>query len=459
MEATEIAPVDKASVRAGQPMGLVATVTNRGANVASGYTVNILKDGDVIESFDGVDLETEQSFSYTFSAAFNASEQSQKHTLSVKVVFSGDLNADNDESEGLGVYVESADFLPAPRNLVADIDGDNVKIAFAAPDGCENPLTVTDSFEDYEDFSISGFGEWTVVDVDGQKTFAATESDEYDNMYAPQAFQVYRPSALGMNDHFWRAHSGNSYLMSFGGDGRMPNDLSRYDPAADNWLISPEITGGREVSFYVKTITSESAVGHVELLASATGVNLEDFSVVGKADAEFTGWTKLTYQLPDAARYFAVRFVLDGQGALMLDDLTYTRKSEEISLTGYNVYRNGELVMSIQSTDYVDMDAPKGRNTYNVTAVYNIAESQYSNDAIADFGNVDAVSDDGIVVVSDDRGAVITGLLGRNFSIVRADGVVLFSKRNAQATEVVQLSKGVYVLAVDGAAARKFVVR
>lgn len=57
--------------------------------------------------------------------------------------------------------------------------------------------------------------------------------------------------------------------------------------------------------------------------------------------------------------------------------LTWTGSDGAVS---YNVYRNGSLVGNVSDTNFIDMDAPDGTNTYYVTAVdVNYNESEHSD--------------------------------------------------------------------------------
>lgn len=53
------------------------------------------------------------------------------------------------------------------------------------------------------------------------------------------------------------------------------------------------------------------------------------------------------------------------------------------ALTGYNVYRDGNLLNNVTATNYHDMNLPLGTYTYEVTAVYSNGESVPSNEVTA----------------------------------------------------------------------------
>ena len=69
----------------------------------------------------------------------------------------------------------------------------------------------------------------------------------------------------------------------------------------------------------------------------------------------------------------------------MVDDVTYRPYNGDqagLTLVGYNIYRNGEKINADVITDntFTDSTVDKDKeNTYNVTAVYEEGESDFSN--------------------------------------------------------------------------------
>ena len=83
-------------------------------------------------------------------------------------------------------------------------------------------------------------------------------------------------------------------------------------------------------------------------------------------------WSELTAEVPAGAKYFAIHHNTDIKNVyvLKIDDITYRRASD--APTGYNLYRNGELLSSFTSGEAVYVDtAGSGYNdgNYAVTAV------------------------------------------------------------------------------------------
>ena len=58
----------------------------------------------------------------------------------------------------------------------------------------------TDSFEDYEDFTIENFGAWIQHDVDGGTTWGITELGDFPNVNYVGAGMIFNASAIGADE-------------------------------------------------------------------------------------------------------------------------------------------------------------------------------------------------------------------------------------------------------------------
>lgn len=119
--------------------------------------------------------------------------------------------------------------------------------------------------------------------------------------------------------------------------------------------------------------------------------------------------TEYSVDLPEGAKYFAIRCVTTNQYMLKVDDITYLPVGavSTLALTGYNVYRDGELVATTVEPSFADADAADGSHKYVVTAVYNRGESMPSNEVNADRSGIAGV------VVGGDSEAVYYNLQGQ----------------------------------------------
>lgn len=117
-------------------------------------------------------------------------------------------------------------------------------------------------------------------------------------------------------------------------------------------------------------------------------------------------WTLFEFEIPEGSRHFAVHCNSAIGGMLMLDDISY--RGRNLVLTGYNVYRDGELIGNVRSASEGFSEKKPEDNmdhVYNVTALYEEGESGFSNNVFLD-GN-------GVEEISDDAGAAYYDLLGR----------------------------------------------
>ena len=103
-------------------------------------------------------------------------------------------------------------------------------------------------------------------------------------------------------------------------------------------------------------------------------------------------WKKYEYELPQNAKYFAIRCTSNDKFVFYLDDLSYVEKVDgnNFQVTGYNVYRNGELYKQLPATqtNMFDENLEDGLYMYNVAAVYANGETGKSKSVIVTIGTV-----------------------------------------------------------------------
>lgn len=66
---------------------------------------------------------------------------------------------------------------------------------------------------------------------------------------------------------------------------------------------------------------------------------------------------------------------------LKVDDVSYIPAGavSDIAVLGYNIYRDGVRIATVDTPAYTDVDAPEGIHSYMVTVAYNKGESMPSN--------------------------------------------------------------------------------
>ena len=168
-------------------------------------------------------------------------------------------------------------------------------------------------------------------------------------------------------------HTGKQYLASF----------SAYQKANDDWLISPELPGtAQTISFWVKTESSNYGMENYEVLYSSTDKDIKSFQRIGDVrEAPQAQWTEVSVDLPEGAKYFAIRCVSNDKFMFMLDDITYIGvKNYDATPLAYNIYRDDKFVAKVDAskTSYTDIEQiPVAEHTYFVTVVYSHGECRH----------------------------------------------------------------------------------
>jgi hypothetical protein len=360
----------------GEPRTVSVDVSNIGeADVEAGaYDVDILVDGRICGNATGTAVKVGETATINVAATANASMSSTSE-ICARVNYAADENTDNNTSDAASIKVKCPSF-PVPQQPV--ISSGVTILEWIAPEPPRSQdETVTESFEDYEDFTTTDLGDWVLIDLDQHLTYSWGEDYNWPNRTRPHAFIVMTPAEVELSNGgkglsaSWQAHSGAKMLMS----------SSSYE--ADDWLISPDLSGSAQtITFYARGTNSYSE--SFEVLYSTTDDEPESFTAIGKKVA-FKGaeWKQYTYQLPEGSRYFAIHKVTNDGDKFFIDDITFipeTHARQDLTLLGYNVYCDGERVNDALITGNTFSEI--GDGDYYVTAVYDKGESALSEKAI-----------------------------------------------------------------------------
>ncbi len=192
-----------------------------------------------------------------------------------------------------------------------------------------------ESFED--DFEAGNLSNWTTLDADNDG----------------DTWQIATPAAYGIGD----AHSGTYCASSW--------SWNNYSMDPDNWMISPEVAGATSISYFVATNTAYP--DHYAIMASSTGTNASDFTLVFEEDAPaskgvaangvksstthagdraMSSWNARTVDLPAGTKYVAFRHYNSyDMNYLFIDDVTIATSAKG----GYSFDKGGEFY-----TQYAD---------------------------------------------------------------------------------------------------------
>lgn len=443
-----------AEVKAGDTYVVTTTVENSGSSAAEGAVVELYAGGTLVDSKQIGTLEPYGRV--TVSAELGASLfDPATIALSAKVVWDKDM--DTSDNEGTATVKVTQTAYPTVTGVEGKSTLNGVWLKWTAPDFQEYTEAVsrTEDFEsaDYEPLTNRDFGGWTLLDLDGGKTY--TYLNDVNNPYRtqPMAYQLYNPVTAGVPEEYLidvPPHSGETLLVAWSTNG--PND---------NWLISPELSGAAQtVSFWARSFTI--AYGEeFEVYYSLTGKEVDDFvkvdEVVNYPEGAYAyvpeDWTEFSFAVPEGARYFAVRHTSYDTYALYLDDFVFETSGElpsDIEITGYNIYRNHEKVVDepVTDTSWTDGGLESDTYTYHVTAVYNYGESPVSAPcevAYVQTGVKTAETAGDVTVKADGGCIVVDGAEGMPLAVASVDGKTL-SRIVASAHEVIPVSAGVYLV-------------
>lgn len=234
-----------------------------------------------------------------------------------------------------------------------------------------------DSFETYDDFLITGFGDWLTLDLDNRPTYTGGTEDDpaWENAGDEQAFMIFNPTtALALNategvgsppsdeNRAFDPHTGEKYAASWAavpGGGQ---------PANNDWLISPPITLGSEgnsLSVWVRSMSDTYGLEEYSIgvyVGSGIPTTGEDFepTIFDGFEAPFFDWEEQVLDL-DAYSGQTIRIGIRNQGSdhymFMVDDFVVTT-------TGLGV----EKPLASKFSAYPN----PANNTVNISNNYNI---------------------------------------------------------------------------------------
>lgn len=363
------------SVEAGKDIEINVEVENQGSvNVEAGaYTVELYCNGEKVNTTEGPAIASDAKATVAFIEKTTVMT-SGKLSWNAVVVYAADEDNTNNATATVSTTIKTSNY-PAVTDLTGQQNGANVELSWSEPDlEAVQPVTVTDDFESYESFSTTA-GDWTFVDVD-QSPIGGFQGLDIPNIpqQSLQSFWVHDVTDAAIYNQTFASHSGTKYLGS----------MFRYDGGqVDDWAISPMLSGNAQtISFYARSYSADYPET-IEILYSTTGKDIADFTTIETHADISAEWTEYTAELPAGAKYFAIRSKAADAFFLMVDDVTYetTDVPADLSLVGYNVYRDGEKLNAepVAEAEYTDTNVAEGEHSYVVTVVYTQGESKASN--------------------------------------------------------------------------------
>lgn len=414
----------------------LAIIENRGEQSASltNAEFRIRRGGEVIatQAVTPVDIAPGTAVEATLEFTPTADHLGEI-SISLAIADSDDVTANNTCS--IGITVEKGE-----QQIITDLQGhyndEYVELQWT-------PVGKLAGFQNMEKLSAfyygSKLGEFTNVDADGKDTFVISGFKFPGNGYA-KAFQVFNYPKSNVNSDAYMPWSGEQYLIAFAPDDEIT--------AADDYLISPEIKGGTQLSFMFNIITGKFGAETVEILTSSTDNAPESFTLLRTITKDVSGWEKTTATLPNDAKYFALHYTSCNTFGIMIDDIDYI-PAKGLPVVTYNIYRNGELLAAdIPEAAYRDEHAPEGTNRYNVSASIDGREQPMSNTAIIATGGIrqTAFSRRSIRVTGADGKIIISGLSGEHTAIYGSDGKTIASFSGKNGSVECPAALGIYII-------------
>lgn len=428
-----------AKVQAGATYPVDVTVSNEGSKDAAAFTVDLFANGEKVDTKTVDALASGARTHAVFECTMHALATEPVELYAVVNAAADDV-ADNNTTKTITV-TPKVSTLPAPAELKAETAANGgVQLTWSEPnlDGGVGE-EVTEGFEEGE--AGFEFGDWTFVDADQSPIggFQGTDIPGITPGQTTAAFFVFDtslPQFQGQYAQSYAAHSGDKFLAA----------MFRYDDdQVDDWAISPVLDGSAQtISFYAKSYSAQYPE-KIEILYSTGSVNPEDFVSVKPAEIVPNEWTPYEAELPAGALHFAIRSCATGSFMLMIDDVTYTSGSQtaDLSLMGYNVYRDGVKLNAepVEESAHLDLEG-LAHHKYQVTALYDgRGESTGSNEASVTQGIADIT--DGLSITTDKGLILVSGADDKLVTVTSVDGRVLYS---AKGDASVSVATGIYVV-------------
>lgn len=436
------------SVKPNEPFSITATVQNNGASSSGIFTINLNRNNEKVAS----QTISAVAAGANVKAKFNQSLDilsAENYDYSFDIDYADDAVSLDNVSPIASVNV-ALPVWPIVKNLSATNDGSKVSLRWDAPDlNYDDPKEETDDFESYTSWATSNVGDWTFVDRDGG-TIGALQNITLPGITGKQSFWVMDATLPTLNDSF-EAFSGKKYLANMYVSGKQ----------SDDWAISPRLSGASQTISMMVRSYHEDFLESFQILYSVSDTNPDSFTMLSSFTNVPSEWTEYTAQLPEGARYFAIRCVSNDRFMFFIDNVRFIKAHpcEGLMLEGYNVYHNRSLIENTRNLN-LDHVGVAGDNHYMVTALYNKGESRPSEKVALTLSGVSDINSDKIAIETDGNAIVIKGAKGYASQIATLGGVIIWNANTIRTDEnrVEVPCPGIYIIKV-GSHSCKMVVK
>lgn len=450
------------SVEPGVSFDIVAEIENLGTESAKSFKVNLFCDEEPVDVKDFTTLATDAKTTVKFTRSLSVFETGD-HTFTVAIEYPLDM-LESDNAKEVVVNVR-ANTLPTVDDLTAVAIDNGAMLSWSAPANAKVAVPVTENFDAASLAWQTTVDGWTFLDLD--RGFIGGVGSKQLPVSGRQSFFVINNTHSELqigNTAAFDAHSGNQYLCA------MYSDIAKVPVQNDDWAISPELSGDPQViSLYASSFLSDPGqpqyLETFQILYSTTDTDPESFTLIEEFVKIPARWIEYKAYLPEGARYFAIRCVSNYQYMLFIDDVTYIPKNAKttaVTPTGYNVYRDGQLLNDspVAEPAWTDRTVDcKSTYRYNVTALYADGESLPSNEVVFDStqAGIDAIAGDAMVAITAADGAIIVaGADGLAITVVTADGKTVANVEGSTLTRI-PASTGLYIVKAGNTVAKVIV--
>ncbi|MGN0236952.1 MAG: choice-of-anchor J domain-containing protein [Lepagella sp.] len=406
------------SLELGQEVVFPVSVKNKGVNDEADYTLRLFANEEEVAAVAGDPVSAISEISVDLPFTVLPKYAGSDVVFKVVADMESDLDLADNEAE-VSIPVNENE-LTCPGYLSASVNKEecSATLSWEAPIVSTDPVysLTTESFEEWETGSMEPMGDWIFIDKDGVNENGINNV----NKGVPMAAMItenYTPSY----DAVLTCPDGVKCLAI--------SVSSSYGGSIDNWVISPIVKGGTDVTFKAQNLSSYGSGESFDILYSEGGTETEDFTLLETLTAPRNGWTDFSVTLPENAKRFAINVHGSHYDPIVFDLFSFTAMSEPALLTGYNLYRNDLLIVSLplETLSYTDENLEKNvEYLYAVTALYDKGESLYSNKETVLIELEDGVTeirlDDADVELFDLQGIRIARPVKGQVVIVRQNG-------------------------------------
>lgn len=344
---------------AGESYEYVAKITNSGIEAGiTSFKVDVLGDGEVLETVTATTGRVAESETYEYVVPITMKKDWLKYDKLEIAATITDADDENDSNNTTSLtFSLQPNSLPIVDQPTAERDGADVVLTWPAPDASYGSPEGFEVMEPFKHDELLGF--WTNVDLDGGNVFGI--QNLFDDL-TPCGWMVWNAEQLGtMNDPRLSPHTGKQMLVArsvdYEGDETITEPIKSFD-----WLISPEIVPGSEISFWLNTF-SQDYTETIEIWVSDTDNVIDPDNIEYVEDASgnkrprkcgsfrwvqnfsksgVDTWEHCTVDPKHLvnAKYFAIVYGSIGMFGASIDDLAFEpARTYERNIDSYEVMR------------------------------------------------------------------------------------------------------------------------